>query len=163
MSGNCEGQTTGLKREIQAALLLDLLRASPRPLGAYDLLERARTKGIVSPTIVYRALERLLESGAIYRVPSLKAFAAFREKARGTNSSRSHQVCFAVCDACGMTNELEYPITSRNFLASEFVARVVTVEVKGLCLGCQQQSAARKEAFGLGPVRPTSRSRAVGT
>jgi Fur family zinc uptake transcriptional regulator len=147
---------TNLKRETQAAYLLDVLRASPRPLGAYELLERAHAKGIVSPTIVYRALERLLESGAIYRVPSLKAFAPFREKARGANFSNIHQICFAVCDGCGMTKELEYPITSRNFPASEFVPRIVTVEVKGLCSGCQQQSAARKAAFGLGPVRSTS-------
>ena len=94
---------TSLKRETQAAYLLDLLH-SPRPLGAYELLERARAKGIVSPTIVYCALERLLESGAIYRVPSLKAFAAFREEARGANFSNIRQICFAVCDGCGMTN-----------------------------------------------------------
>jgi Fur family zinc uptake transcriptional regulator len=148
---------TSLKRETQAAYLLDLLRASPRPLGAYELLEGARAKGIVSPIIVYRALERLLESGAIYRVPSLKAFAAFREKARGADFSKIHQICFAVCDGCGMTKELEYPITSRNFPVSEFAPRIVTVEVKGLCSGCQQQSTARKAAFGLGRVRSTSR------
>jgi Fur family zinc uptake transcriptional regulator len=148
---------TSFKSETQAAYLLDVLRASPRPLGAYELLERARAKGIVSPTIVYRALERLLESGAIYRVPSLKAFAAFRKEARKANFGNVHQICFAVCDGCGTTKELEYPITSRNFAADEFVPRVVTVEVKGLCPGCQQQSAARKAAFGVGSARSTTR------
>ena len=147
---------TNLKRETQAAYLFELLRASPRPLGAYELLERARVKGIVSPTTVYRALESLLESGAIYRVPSLKAFAAFQEKTRGANFSKIHQICFAVCDGCGMTKELEYPIASRNFTASEFVPREVTVEVKGLCSGCQQQSEERKAAFGVGSARSTS-------
>jgi Fur family transcriptional regulator, zinc uptake regulator len=148
---------TSLKRDTQAAYLLDVLRASPRPLGAYELLERARANGIVSPIIVYRALERLLESGAIYRVPSLKAFAPIREEARGVKFSKIHQICFAVCEGCGMTKELEYPITSWNFPASEFAPRIVTVEVRGLCSGCQQQSTARKAAFHVGPGRSTSR------
>jgi Fur family zinc uptake transcriptional regulator len=141
-----EREMKSLKGETQAAYLLKLLRASPRPLTAYELLGRARSRGIVSPIIVYRALKRLLDAGAIYHVASLKAFAALRKKARGANSSEIHQICFAICDACGMAKELEYPVTSRNFPADElsaFVPHTVTVEVKGLCPGCQRQSTAR--------------------
>lgn len=133
-----------VKGEAQAAYLLELLRASPRPLGAYELLDRSRSKGIVSPIIVYRALKRLLNAGTIYRVASLNAFVAFRESARGEGRSNIQPICYAICDGCGTAKELEYPAT--NFPSKElpaFVPHTITVEVKGLCSDCQEQSAAK--------------------
>jgi Fur family zinc uptake transcriptional regulator len=133
-----------VKGEAQAAYLLKLLRASPRPLGAYELLARARRKGIVSPTIIYRALKRLLDAGEIHRVASLNAFVAIREKpSSASDEGQPHPICLAICDGCGSANELSapaaYPDLRIDASASAFAPHSITVEVRGLCGECRQK------------------------
>ena len=57
--------------------VLELIWASHKPSGAYDILEalsqESRGKRIAPPT-VYRALDFLLEQGLIHRLESLNAF-----------------------------------------------------------------------------------------
>jgi Fur family zinc uptake transcriptional regulator len=139
-----------VKGEAQAAYLLKLLRASPRPLGAYELLARARRKGIVSPTIIYRALKRLLDAGEIHRVASLNAFVAIRGEniSRPSDEGKPHPICFAICDGCGSANELNapaaYPHLGIDASASAFAPRSITVEVRGLCGQCRQTHRVRR-------------------
>ncbi|MBC7478520.1 MAG: transcriptional repressor, partial [Pseudorhodobacter sp.] len=56
---------------------LQILLASPRALGAYEVLERLVAEGFANqPPVAYRALEFLEEQGLVRRLPRLNAFTA---------------------------------------------------------------------------------------
>lgn len=117
--------------------VLELVWASHKPLGAYDIL------GVLSdedgrraaPPTVYRALDFLLENGLVHRIASLNAFIGC------VHPGELHQGQFLICRTCHTAIELEQPAISAAIVAGAsqvgFAVESQTVEVVGLCAGCQ--------------------------
>ncbi|WP_458576290.1 Fur family transcriptional regulator [Aliamphritea spongicola] len=84
---------------------------SHKPLGAYDLLPAIAEAGFNSaPPTVYRALDFLQEQGLVHRIASLNAFIGC------TNPEHPHQGYFLICQACGVTVELNSGSIERVFI-----------------------------------------------
>jgi len=110
---------------------------SHKPLGAYDIL------GVLSeqdgrraaPPTVYRALDFLLENGLVHRISSLNAFVGCN------HPEHAHQGQFLICRECHAAIELEQKSISDAIIKSSadvgFQVEGQTVEVVGLCSGCQ--------------------------
>jgi len=84
-------------------MVFTVLSKSDRPLTAYELLGRLRTKGITAPPTVYRSLERLIKDGLAHRLETLNAFVACAKP-----HHRSAAI-FAICRKCGTTAEFSDP------------------------------------------------------
>jgi Fur family zinc uptake transcriptional regulator len=118
--------------------VLELVWASHKPLGAYDIL------GVLSdedgrraaPPTVYRALDFLLENGLVHRIASLNAFVGC------SHPEHAHQGQFLICRGCHAAIELEQPAISEAIISSAagvgFAVESQTVEVVGLCAGCRE-------------------------
>lgn len=118
--------------------VLELVWASHKPLGAYDIL------GVLSefdgrraaPPTVYRALDFLLENGLVHRIASLNAFIGC------IHPGELHQGQFLICKSCHTAIELEQAAISQAIVASAeavgFVVESQTVEIVGLCAGCRE-------------------------
>ncbi len=129
------------KGAAHAANILEVLVASPRPLSAYDLLDRLRSTGIAAPLTVYRALDKLIEAGKVHRIESLNAFIACQGSDHHGHDHASEQaVCFAICDRCGTVDEFadpRLPDSIQTMLSAKaFSPRKSVVEVHGLCAAC---------------------------
>lgn len=120
--------------------VLELVWQSHKPLGAYDILavlseEDGRR---AAPPTVYRALDFLLEHGLVHRIASLNAFV-------GCNQPElAHQGQFLICRACHAAIELEHAAIADAIVNSAktvgFTVESQTVEVVGLCAGCQESA-----------------------
>ena len=136
----CEGrgvQMTELRRRV-----LELLWASGRPTGAYELIEAAtRTDSRpVGPPTVYRALEFLMAQGLVSRIESLNAYVPC------VHPERDHDCLFFICSRCRASVELEDPriggLLAEDAAVLGFVATRRTVEVEGMCAQCAGVGAA---------------------
>jgi Fur family zinc uptake transcriptional regulator len=111
-----------------------LLKAE-RPLTAYELLGRLRTKGITAPPTVYRALDRLIKDGRAHRLESLNAFVAC------ARPHHRNSAIFAICRTCGTTAELSdaklAPQISDWAKRLRFHAEESILEIRGECAACQ--------------------------
>jgi Fur family zinc uptake transcriptional regulator len=123
---------TTLRRRV-----LELVWASHKPLGAYDILavlseEDGRR---AAPPTVYRALDFLQDNGLVHRIASLNAFIGC------IHPGELHQGQFLICRACHAAIELELPSISQAIASGAsavgFAVESQTVEVVGLCAGCQ--------------------------
>jgi Fur family transcriptional regulator, zinc uptake regulator len=125
----------------QRQQVLELIWASHKPVGAYELMERMRGKGgQVAPPTVYRALDFLCEQGLVHRIESLNAFI-------GCNHPEDdHRAQFLVCVGCGQIAEVSDSAitTAINHAAAAqgFLPQRRTVEISGLCRHCQCASSA---------------------
>jgi Fur family zinc uptake transcriptional regulator len=116
--------------------VLELVWASHKPLGAYELLDQLTREGHKpAPPTIYRALDFLLENGLVHRIASLNAFIGC------VHPGELHQGQFLICKACHAAIELELPAISQAIVAGAaavgFAVESQTVEVVGLCAGCQ--------------------------
>ncbi len=118
--------------------VLELVWQSHKPLGAYDILavlseEDGRR---AAPPTVYRALDFLLENGLVHRIASLNAFVGCNQP------EHAHQGQFLICRQCHAAIELEQAAISQAIVAAAsavgFRVDSQTVEVVGLCAGCQE-------------------------
>ena len=110
---------------------LEILLASHRALGAYDVLARLSEEGLGSqPPVAYRALGFLTEHGLAHRIEGLNAFVAC------SHPGERHDPAFLICRACGAVAEEEArdPVPE----ASGFVIERTVVEALGLCPACQE-------------------------
>ncbi|TKT74350.1 Fur family transcriptional regulator [Aquamicrobium sp. LC103] len=116
-------------------LVLDALERAQKPLGAYELLELLRDDGLRSPPQVYRALEQLIDDGAVHKIESLSAFAVCTAEC----GNHGH-AAFAICRNCGRTSEFhdaELDRLLRRLARKEgFRTTATTVELSGLCESC---------------------------
>lgn len=117
--------------------VLELVWASHKPLGAYDILDTlAREDGRrAAPPTVYRALDFLLEQGLVHRIASLNAFIGC------PSPEHSHQGQFLICRDCHVAIELD-SVAIRQAIADSadtvgFQIEGETVEITGLCSLCQ--------------------------
>lgn len=119
------------------ALVLDALRAEPRPHTAYDLIDELRAHGVSAPATVYRALQRLMKLGLVHRLESLNAFVAC---AHGDHGGIAHRVVFAICEDCGRVEEISDLDVSQSVnawaKARGFSVRATTFELRGQCSAC---------------------------
>jgi Fur family zinc uptake transcriptional regulator len=129
---------TGLRR-----LVLGLILDADGPTGAYDLLERLRTRrGAAAPPTVYRALDFLREQGLVHRLERLSAFVGCVEE---HGHGHGHPAQFLICRHCGRVTELEDHVLADAL--SQAAARIgfrvsgATVEAEGSCASCVGQPA----------------------
>lgn len=117
--------------------VLELVWASHKPLGAYDILDTlARADGRrAAPPTVYRALDFLLEQGLVHRIASLNAFIGC------PSPEHSHQGQFLICKQCHIAIELDRDAIrsaiADSAAAAGFQIESETVEITGVCAQCQ--------------------------
>ncbi|UPT62635.1 MAG: transcriptional repressor [Hyphomonadaceae bacterium JAD_PAG50586_4] len=129
---------TPLRREV-----LDMIKASARPIKAYELLgllSRRRGRVARAPTI-YRTLDYLTRCGLIHRIESLNAYQAC------AHAPACPEHVFLICDDCGEVSEIE-SMDARIALeiastARQFRAEQVSIEVHGACRACGTETPAR--------------------
>ena len=118
------------------SLVLSALSRANAPLSAYTILDQLREDGFRAPPQVYRALDKLVEMGAVHRLESLNAFVACRHP----DCDGHETVAFAICDKCGMVAELSDDDLAHHLkgLAKKtgFVLKKSTVELRGTCASC---------------------------
>lgn len=125
-------------------LVLGLVLAAERPLGAYELLERIRTSRgrPVAPPTVYRALDFLLEQGLIHKIQRLSAFVGCRHMLESGHACHGHvhAAQFLICTRCGRVTELDDHHILHALLevtqARGFSVRQSTIEAEGICAAC---------------------------
>ena len=77
-------------------IIFDLINKSSEPLKAYTILFSVQKKGIKAPPQVYRALDKLVETGKIHKIESKNAFVA----CRSSNCEISKATAFSICESC---------------------------------------------------------------
>ncbi len=121
-------------------LVLDCLHQSSAAMTAYDILDVVRVGGIRAPVQVYRALEHLLETGAVHRIESMNAYVACAHQHDHDAQFHTGTVAFAICDDCGTVSEItaEKAAKTLDHLASDsgFVTKRAVVELRGHCGAC---------------------------
>ena len=135
----CEGR--GVQMTVLRRRILELLWASGRPTGAYELIEAVKPGGSrpVGPPTVYRALEFLMAQGLVSRIESLNAYVPC------AHPERNHDCLFFICRGCRASVELEDPriggLLAEDAAVLGFVATRRTVEVEGMCARCTDAGA----------------------
>lgn len=125
---------TPLRRRV-----LELVWASHRPLGAYELLDQLTAEGHKpAPPTVYRALEFLLEQKLVHRIASRNAFLGC------THPGASHAGYFLLCDECGNAEEIAdaSPLATAIATAADsadFEVHSQTLELTGRCRRCRSR------------------------
>jgi len=121
---------TPLRRRV-----LEIVLASHKPMGAYDVLATlARDGGRPAPPTVYRALDFLQAKGFVHRIDSLNAFVACFAP------GRTHRSRFFLCRACGRASEIEDAALDLALAAAAKRAGLrverETIEITGVCAEC---------------------------
>ncbi len=117
--------------------VLELIWASHKPLGAYDLLDQLAREGHKpAPPTIYRALDFLLEHRLIHRLASLNAFLGC------SHPGDAHAGYFLICKSCGNTEEVTdsaglQQAIRRATEAAGFVMQQGTLEISGFCQQCR--------------------------
>ena len=127
-----------------ATNIMSALSEAPRPMSAYDLLDRLRPTGVAAPLTVYRALEKLIAAGKVHRIESLNAFVACRNGEHHHPHDDDRQprraVAFTICDGCGAVEEFTddslFRQLDRGLGQRRFTPRTSAIEVRGLCEVC---------------------------
>ncbi len=115
--------------------VLATMRASARPMSAYELIDALSEDGVggPKPPTVYRALERLIDAGSAHRVESLNAFIACRH-------AHEHEVLLAICEQCGQVDEVDdhelCRVLQRYAELEQFRPKKRVFEITGTCRRC---------------------------
>jgi len=128
----------GLRLTASRRLVLEILLADHRALGAYDILdEMAKHDQPAQPPIVYRALDFLVAHGFAHKIEHLNAFLACGMP------GRDHAPAFLVCQSCRKVAEA--PVNATDVLLdrvaadSGFIIEHTVIEAFGLCPACQKE------------------------
>ena len=118
--------------------ILEVLLESHKPLGAYDIIDRAALKGArPAPITIYRALDFLIENGLVHRIESRNAYLACAH-----DHDAAAMVAFLICDACGSVGEIPAAPVAQSLnaaaRASGFAPKLSVVEITGTCAHCQK-------------------------
>ncbi|MEM8982472.1 MAG: Fur family transcriptional regulator [Pseudomonadota bacterium] len=130
-------QQAGKRLTAQRRWVLELVWASHKPVGAYDILEAMSAGGKrYAPPTVYRALDFLIDAGLVHRLDSLNAYVGCRDP------SHAHSAQFLICTGCHAVLELDDPGIEASIRDRTehigFKARSVGLEVQGLCRACSE-------------------------
>ena len=115
--------------------VLNILLDAEKPLGAYDILQRLSQKlNKPKPPTVYRAIQFWHQEGFIHCIDSLKSYVACK------GGHHIGQTQFLICNQCEFVKELDYEMdlndTSQAAKQIDFSIQNVTIEVKGICHDC---------------------------
>ena len=91
-----------------SALVLNILKKNPKGLTAYELLNRVQKFKLVQPMTIYRALKDLSKKGFIHKTNKNKSFHLCN-----TSETHEHNAVLAVCNDCGVAEELNSSIFSK--------------------------------------------------
>lgn len=118
------------------SLVFGALSRAEGPLSAYTILDLLRGDGFRAPLQVYRALDKLVETGMVHRLESLNAFVACRHP--GCDSHET--IAFAICETCGKVTEIsDEALEMRLHDLSRkdgFTIKRAVVELRGVCAAC---------------------------
>lgn len=122
---------TAMRRQVLEALL-----ASHKPLGAYDIIDRAASGSRPAPVTIYRALDFLIEQGLVHRIESRNAFIACVNK-----HSVDDLVVFLICERCGAVGEAASATVAQTVKsasrAAGFTPKSPVIEIGGICAHCR--------------------------
>ncbi|WP_068088721.1 Fur family transcriptional regulator [Polycladidibacter stylochi] len=117
-------------------LVYDVLLNHRAPLSAYAILDLLRDQGLRAPQQIYRALEKLTDTGQVHKLESLNTFVACAQP----NCCHHQLLGFIICNQCGAVNEFsENEVEAKlSDLARGlgFKPQATTIEIKGLCADC---------------------------
>jgi Fur family zinc uptake transcriptional regulator len=125
--------------------VLELLLASHKPLGAYEIMDHAAAKGgspaasgqRPAPITVYRALDVLRDNGLVHRIESRNAFVACVN-----NHGSDDIVVFLICEHCGAVGEAPSAAVADQLKAAAraagFTPKAPVIEIGGVCAHCRQ-------------------------
>jgi Fur family zinc uptake transcriptional regulator len=116
--------------------VLSVLKRQHKPLSAYDILDRLHGTKIRAAVQVYRATEKLCESGLVHRLESLNAFVACDCMHAASSAG------FMLCTCCGEVREFDAgkTVSVAQTQDKEFKIQMPSVELKGLCKHCQSDN-----------------------
>jgi Fur family zinc uptake transcriptional regulator len=118
--------------------VLEVLLESHKPLGAYEIMDRAVVKGgRPAPITVYRALDFLRDNGLVHRIESRNAFVACVN-----NHATGDLVVFLICEHCGAVGEAASAAVADQLKAAArsagFTPKAPVIEIGGVCAHCRQ-------------------------
>lgn len=117
--------------------VLEILLESHKPLGAYEIIERAARSGPrPAPITIYRALDFLIENELVHRIESRNAFIACVHK-----HGSGDLVVFLICEKCGSVGEAQGSAIAETLKASArsagFSPKTPVIEIGGVCAHCR--------------------------
>ena len=117
--------------------VLEILAASHKPLGAYEIMDQVGEKGPrPAPITVYRALDFLRQNGLVHRIESLNAFVACVR-----NHRADALVAFLICERCGAVGEAASVAVAATLTsaarAAGFTPKSPVIEIGGICAHCR--------------------------
>ena len=123
---------TPLRRQV-----LEVLLGSHKPLGAYEIIDRAAQSGArPAPITIYRALDFLRDNGLVHRIESRNAFIACVN-----NHATGDLVVFLICERCGEVGEAQSATIAGELKsaarAAGFTPKAPVIEVSGICANCR--------------------------
>ena len=90
------------------AVVLNVLKKNTKGLTAYEILNRVQKFKSVQPMTIYRALKHLTDNGLIHKTNKNKTFHLCN-----TSGSHEHNAVLAVCNDCGVAEELKTKLFSK--------------------------------------------------
>ncbi len=122
-------------------LVLETLSGSGMPMSAYSILDSLREDGFRAPPQVYRALDKLVETGRVHKLETLNAFVACAHE----QCHKAGLIAFAICESCGQVSEFSDKMVSQGLAAWSdkhgFKRSKTTLEIRGDCGACVEASA----------------------
>lgn len=117
--------------------VLAILADSHKPLGAYEILERAAPAGPrPAPITIYRALDFLIAQGLVHRIESRNAFLACSHR-----HATGALVAFLICERCGAVGEVPATSIAEAIAGAArrlgFTPKISVIEVTGVCAHCK--------------------------
>jgi len=118
--------------------VLEVLSASHKPLGAYEIIEQVAARGArPAPITIYRALDFLTAQGFVHRIESRNAFLACI-----SNHAADAPVVFLICEHCGAVGEAASGAVADSLNAAAknagFTPKSPVIEISGVCRHCRQ-------------------------
>jgi Fur family zinc uptake transcriptional regulator len=118
--------------------VLEVLSASHKPLGAYEIIEQVAARGArPAPITIYRALDFLTAQGFVHRIESRNAFLACI-----SNHAADAPVVFLICEHCGAVGEAASGAVADSLNAAAknagFTPKSPVIEISGVCKHCRE-------------------------
>jgi Fur family transcriptional regulator, zinc uptake regulator len=117
--------------------ILELLLESHKPLGAYDIIDRAAARGArPAPITIYRALDFLIDNGLVHRIESRNAFIACIH-----DHDADDVIMFLICERCGAVGESRSAAVADTLKSAArsvgFAPKTPVIEIAGVCAHCR--------------------------
>ena len=117
------------------AVVLNILKKNTKGLTAYEILNRVQKFKSVQPMTIYRALKHLTDNGLIHKTNKNKTFHLCN-----TSGSHEHNAVLAVCNDCGVAEELKTKLFSKIIKhvksKSKFNFNNFNLEITTTCKDC---------------------------